>query len=383
MAWALYVVKFYRNSVKTAILIVAASLVATASPALAQNSGPYIGLGGGIALPSDTDVKGTGIDTSVDLKAAGLASIFGGHAFENGLRGEVEVSTRRASVDGVSGSTAGTGDVQVWNFMANVLYDFSLGEGFSPYLGAGLGYAVSDFDDVQPIGGSALADKGGALAYQGLAGVGYQLNDRFSLFADYRYLGLGDVDLRTNSSIDVETEYREHRVTFGVRFSFGGPKAKPRSEPKPQPIALPVADPKPEPKPAPAPPVAQSAPPPPEVTPPTKAVEPPRTYLVFFEWDKTALTSEGKDVLKVAATNSKKTKVTRIQADGHADRSGPDAYNLKLSQERAEHVRAELIKNGVPAGIITVVGKGETEPLIPTANGVREPQNRRVEIVLE
>ena len=57
-------------------------------------------------------------------------------------------------------------------------------------------------------------------------------------------------------------------------------------------------------------------------------------------------------------------------------------YNQGLSVRRAEAVRAELVRNGVPRDAITVQGFGENRPLVPTAQGVREPQNRRVEIVL-
>ncbi len=67
---------------------------------------------------------------------------------------------------------------------------------------------------------------------------------------------------------------------------------------------------------------------------------------------------------------------------GHADRSGSDAYNLRLSQRRADAVAAELVRQGVNRNDIGIQAFGESRPLVPTADGVREPQNRRVEIVL-
>ena len=67
---------------------------------------------------------------------------------------------------------------------------------------------------------------------------------------------------------------------------------------------------------------------------------------------------------------------------GHADRSGSPAYNQRLSQRRADNVAAELVRQGVSRNEIVVSAYGETRPLVPTADGVREPQNRRVEIVL-
>jgi len=72
-----------------------------------------------------------------------------------------------------------------------------------------------------------------------------------------------------------------------------------------------------------------------------------------------------------------------VTATGHTDKSGPDDYNMALSLRRANAVKDALVRDGVPAGVISVVGRGESQPLVPTADGVREPQNRRVEIVLQ
>jgi outer membrane protein OmpA-like peptidoglycan-associated protein len=63
--------------------------------------------------------------------------------------------------------------------------------------------------------------------------------------------------------------------------------------------------------------------------------------------------------------------------------SGTAAYNQKLSVRRADAVKAELVRLGVPAASITAIGRGESNPLVPTADGVREPQNRRVEIQIQ
>jgi len=129
-----------------------------------------------------------------------------------------------------------------------------------------------------------------------------------------------------------------------------------------------------------APVAAPAAPPPPA---PAAAPAPARNYIVFFDFDKADLKSDAQTVVRQAAQGFKNsTGVTRIEATGHADRAGTPAYNMKLSQRRAEAVRAELIAQGVPANAITIAAKGETQPLVQTADGVREPQNRRVEIVL-
>uniref|UniRef100_UPI001081FF87 OmpA family protein n=1 Tax=Crenalkalicoccus roseus TaxID=1485588 RepID=UPI001081FF87 len=106
------------------------------------------------------------------------------------------------------------------------------------------------------------------------------------------------------------------------------------------------------------------------------------TYLVFFDWDRADLTARAREIIAEAAQNARRVQTTRIEVAGHADRSGPAAYNQRLSERRAEAVAAELVRNGISRNEIVVQAFGETRPLVPTADGVREPQNRRVEIVL-
>src|SRR5512132_2672389 len=105
-------------------------------------------------------------------------------------------------------------------------------------------------------------------------------------------------------------------------------------------------------------------------------------FLVFFDWDKATLTAEARSIIASAADEYKKTGSTRLVATGHTDLSGSPQYNLRLSERRAEAVKAELVRLGVPAAVITTIGKGEEDPLVPTKDGVREAQNRHVEIVI-
>ncbi|HJS31899.1 MAG TPA: OmpA family protein, partial [Alphaproteobacteria bacterium] len=116
---------------------------------------------------------------------------------------------------------------------------------------------------------------------------------------------------------------------------------------------------------------------------PAPAPGPQRNFLVFFDWDRADITAEGQRVIEQAAASAKAGNVTRITATGHADRSGSDRYNQRLSERRGNNVKAALVRQGIPENQIVVVGKGETQPLVPTADGVREPQNRRVEVVLQ
>jgi outer membrane autotransporter protein len=134
---------------------------------------------------------------------------------------------------------------------------------------------------------------------------------------------------------------------FGVRLTFGHPP------PPPPPVAVPAA--------------AAAA----------------RTYLVFFDWDKATLTDRARQIIREAADNSTHVQYTRIAVNGYTDTSGTPRYNQGLSVRRAEAVAAELVRDGVPRNVIAIEGFGETHLLVPTGPGVREPQNRRVEIVMQ
>ena len=103
-------------------------------------------------------------------------------------------------------------------------------------------------------------------------------------------------------------------------------------------------------------------------------------YMVFFDFDRSDLSAVARGTIRQAASDARANRVTRLQVTGHADRAGADAYNMALSLRRANAVKDELVRNGVAEQDILVQGRGESEPLIPTEDGVREPQNRRVVI---
>ncbi len=119
--------------------------------------------------------------------------------------------------------------------------------------------------------------------------------------------------------------------------------------------------------------------------PPVQPVAPaaPRSYLVFFDFNRSDLTSQAKSIVDQAAANAGPAHVTRLTVTGHTDTVGSDAYNMRLSRRRAESVAGELEKDGIPAGEIEIVAKGKRDLLVPTADGVKEPQNRRVQIVYD
>jgi iron complex outermembrane receptor protein len=146
--------------------------------------------------------------------------------------------------------------------------------------------------------------------------------------------------------------YGEPRMFgFRLKYRFGGPAEEPEAAPAayvPPPVVAPAA---------------------------------PKSYLVFFDFNKSDLTPEGTTIVDTAAKNAGPAKVTQLTVTGHTDTVGSDAYNMRLSRRRAESVAAQLEKDGIPSSEIEIVAKGKRDLLVPTADGVKEPQNRRVQIV--
>jgi OmpA-OmpF porin, OOP family len=250
--------------------------------------------------------------------------------------------------------------------MVNVLYDFvGLVPYVQPYAGVGAGYQWVQERNRFIAAASGLLEHGateteGQFAYQGIIGAAFPIAGApgLALTADYRFLGIagsrnyggtvtfGGVTRPSNSKMDGDYN---HSVLIGLRYAFGA-----------------------------APAAASMAPAPAAVAPSPVS----RSYLVFFDWDKAGLTDRARQIVSEAAANSTKVQYTRLEVNGYTDTSGTPKYNQGLSVRRAQSVAAELVKDGVPKSAITIQGFGETHPLVPTGAGVREPQNRRVEIVI-
>jgi len=115
----------------------------------------------------------------------------------------------------------------------------------------------------------------------------------------------------------------------------------------------------------------------------TMAPMSPANYTVYFDFDKSVINPAGQEVINQVLSDASKHAPSSVSVTGHTDRAGPEDYNMALSLRRADAVRSALIAGGVAADKITVAGRGESEPAVPTADGVREPKNRRVEIILQ
>lgn len=105
------------------------------------------------------------------------------------------------------------------------------------------------------------------------------------------------------------------------------------------------------------------------------------THMVFFDWGKPELTGDAKATLDRLAADFAASGKTLIQLRSHSDRSGPAGANLRISRSRGDTVAAYLRSKGIRAEAIRVEAVGEAEALIPTEDGVREVQNRRVDVI--
>jgi OOP family OmpA-OmpF porin len=341
----------------------AAALVGTLSASAGARAqyvnGFYISGGLGLNILQDLDTSrnpaaGGGSGQAVmDPGFAGLVAI--GWGFGNGIRAELEGNYRVNDVDrfggfgGVLNGARSDGTVTQYGVMLNAWWDNDFGWPVIPTIGAGIGYAWADLDNVRagtlnPINGTESN-----FAYQLMAGLLLPLDaaGQFAATLEYRFFSILSNDFKvqnTAGKADVD-DLRNHSVLIGLRYAFN-----------------------------------------PTTTPPAPAVAaapaPARTFLVFFDFNRADLTDRARSVIAEAANAARTTETTRIEVSGHTDTVGSAQYNQGLSMRRAESVAAELERRGIPRNQMVLQAFGFTRLLVPTGPNVREPQNRRVEIVL-
>lgn len=107
-----------------------------------------------------------------------------------------------------------------------------------------------------------------------------------------------------------------------------------------------------------------------------------RQFTVYFQFDRYDLTASGRQVVDAAIAAAHAGGPARIEVVGNTDLAGTSRYNQVLSRRRAEAVRSYMVAHGIDAGMIGIRAVGKADPAVPTADGVREPRNRRVEIVV-
>jgi OmpA-OmpF porin, OOP family len=279
-----------------------------------------------------------------------------------------------------------SGDRNTNAIMTNFIYDFTLGWPVSPHLGFGIG-AVNINDSAsltsgtipgniaftlptgpvfipgpQTFGGTLFKNSSSwVFGYQAIAGFRYDINPLLAFDLDYRYLATTEGTFNNKGVYPFPTGNRGTNVIQGLRYKTGYSSNNLVAS-----LTMKFGAP-----PAPPPP-APPAPPPPPVH---------QVYLVFFDWDKYNITPEGMQIIQLAANQYKSGGRVQLQVTGYTDLSGSAGYNQRLSERRANAVAAALERLGVPRSDMVVTGRGMNDPRVPTAPGVREPQNRRVEIV--
>jgi OOP family OmpA-OmpF porin len=363
------------RSVFLAATVLAIPLAATAQPV----DGLYVGLGAGYNYLESLKVKdGTPLVAGSPALGGTLKGNGGflgvgsvGYGFGNGFRLEIQGDYRQNHQklrDSAYAEGSGSGDTRSYGGYLNALFDFDIGSPYVfPYIGAGVGYRWTQLHSAAfflpgttagyvPSGGSE-----GNFSAQAIAGVAFPVPGLpgLSVTAEYRYTAVFENETfaatqtltapPTGAKIKIGDQ-ANHSALIGLRYAFN------------------VAPPPPPPAPV------VAAPPQPA---------PSRTYLVFFDWDRADLTDRARQIISEAAQNVARVQVTRIEVNGYTDLSGTAAYNQRLSVRRADAVAAELVRDGVSRNEIVAQGFGESHPLVPTAPGVREPQNRRVEIILK
>lgn len=329
--------------------IIAASMSVCAAGAASANDGRhgwYFGLEAGATFASDADLEGTPSSYSFDMGWAGFA--VAGYKFEDPLRLEIEVGLRDNNVDQRNGLDVANGELRELTGFANLLWDRSSPDSaWGMVLGFGLGIDNARFKDHVGVDSREVVP-----AVQGIIGLNYNVGDHWEYTLNYRLLyadvGAYETTIGINSLIG-ETDFVKHTITMGIRYGYDDP-------------------------PAPPPPAAPPPPPPPAAA--------PKQFIVFFGFNKSNLTAEGQAVVTEAAAAAKAQGSARIVIVGHTDSVGSSAYNDELSWRRANAVKDELGRLGISGDAISASGKGETELMVQTGDGVKEPQNRRATIDL-
>ena len=291
-----------------------------------SNPGTYIGIEGG----GNWLLNSNNYNMDIGYAAGGVVGYdFVGPRVE--LEGVFRSNNGRGTANFGNVFSNVSGRIEQLSVLANLLYDFAPGATITPYVGAGAGIAFAD----ATINGCSLCST--QFAYQGIVGIGWNVDQNFRVNLDGRYYGTTSPGAYQNNNIS---------AMLSLTYKFGETVA-----------AV-----------APAPAAAAVAPP---------------SFMVFFDWDRSNLSAQALTTIKQAASAYKNKGNARITATGHTDTSGAEAYNMALSLRRANTVKDALVREGVPATVISVVGRGEAGLLVQTGDNVREPQNRRVEIVIQ
>ncbi|WP_267383336.1 OmpA family protein [Sphingomonas sp. GC_Shp_2] len=353
---------------KLAVILALAS-TALATPAFARDKSWYVGAEGGGMIVEDMHYDLGGVVNGAKVDHHYGYDVDGTIGYDFGpIRIETEVGYRRAGVNGYTSSlttptftatgarvnsAAGTynyagGYDSALSFMLNGLLDFGPDDGIQGFVGGGAGVARVKSSYGLNRYGRFLDDSDTVFAYQGLAGVRAPLTSHIDATLKYRYFRTLNDHLVDVSNRGANAHFVSHSILGGVTYNFGEPAAPP--------------------------------------TPPPPAPEPvvcsPGPFIVFFEWNKSDITPEAASILDNAVTQYQSCGNAQVMLAGFTDTSGTAKYNVGLSQRRADAVKAYMTSHAIPDAVVTTRAFGE-DPAhlrVQTADGVREVQNRRVEV---
>lgn len=444
---------------KLQLLTAVAATAMMVAPSMAHaddhDEGWYLRGNVGYGAHTDADLVG---DVVGDVESEGnvAGSLGVGYDFGNNWRLELDGTSLWTDMGRISQVPESFAKIRTNTAMLNAIYDFDDFDRWAPYVGAGLGIvnarASIDAHDFIASGGNyvdnptclgaatcRVDDKASGIAWQIIAGLGYDITDNLVWDTNYRYQNFADLDydaLLDGSTIgDVDWEDAgAHLLMTGFRYHFGGKAAAPMMTCWDGSQAKMLADCPDQPAPPPATkicwdgseilassacpvepvrmqtcwdgselPVTSTCPPQRQsfvcndgtvvfdsiancpsggnVTVGELCANQTRQEIIYYEFDKGQSPETAATIRRILDTAAY-CSVGNVRVIGHTDRSGSAAYNLGLSQRRAKDARDELVSQGVNAAIITSEGKGETDPFIPTADGVKEQLNRRTEVLI-
>ncbi len=350
-----------RGATALAAAMIAAPISAQAEEGWYGRADVGYGFDDSLDLSGPTINPAPSLNSAAEFDADWTQHLGLGYGFGKGLRLEGEFAHRYNDFEGSSSIREG-GGAHAWSGMINGFVDFTLGP-VMPYLGVGVGYAQVTASASTPSLAQSFDDSDSGFAYQGLAGLALPISERLKLDVGYRYFSAPDLEFEGFSNgapATFEGDYVHHAATVGLRWQFA------------------AAEPAPPPPPPPAPP----PPPPPPPVAPVAEVCPGQDFKVYFEWNKSALNAAALETINAAAARAKECNVSTVNVTGFTDTSGSPAYNLRLSNTRATVVADALVAAGLPAGVISASGAGETGLDKATADGVREPLNRRTAVTI-
>ena len=340
-------------------LLAATSLTAAAAANAA--TGWYMGIGAGWNWLPDGDyrITGNGVGVGKDEYETGYVAM-GNVGYDWGRwRAEFEVGYRQNDLDcfttGGSQCSLTSTNQGVWTLsqMVNVLYDIPISGRLSASVGAGVGgvLVVADQNVVDSFDSHTIDDY--VVAGQLIAQLAYDLSDRWQVYADYHYILADDPQANFFSgkwgAASANWENSNHSLMLGLRFDLQRDGAAPMPPKPPEPPVTPKG---------------------------------PKQFIVFFGFNKSNLTPEAERVVSDAAAAAKQFGSASIMVVGHTDTVGSNKYNDALSMRRSAAVKSSLVSKGIAANAISTAGRGESELMVQTGDGVKEPQNRRATIDL-